>query len=1732
MSIHVHELKSLKLYNSKNKLIIPLSKEDNKKGSVVYLLTPNIESSVKMMTSESVINRNWFKSYYLEKSITTILTTENYIERIQEDTDEFIDKISMMLFEDKLPSKERNELNKNQFGIPDQRKYPLNDEEHVRAAIRMFNHVSKEDEETLAKNIIKKLNQFDITDIDVGEDNKFYKYYHSLKEDKFTYKDYVSYSFINKDKIKSEYKQCEELYLQETAEYLNINIRNIVYLGKVYDSIINDDYNELNGFITAETNLTNPETLICKVFVRDINDDTNKNIIESLILKMRGVMINSNKFNYASIKYIGSNDYIMKDVSIKLSIILKNLFKKYSITGKNSYNPIIIPLTEVSHENYKLNEVMSDEIKLTNEGLRGKDSLIIFDDYFNEDNKSILKKILYPERIKNQKDILNIYNIIKTQSKNIMYTRLDIKAYKGLNLFVDTSYYNKAFFNNNTFIRDKGLNLYIDFLNRVIDVNKFKDAGYIRQTIFVPVMDWYTDNKNIMDYSKSINPISTIIRTLRMNNMNSFGELKNLDFIFFGTNGYFKLEMNTFEKKFLSKFISNINNLILNSPIEDDSLIKDTPDAITTEIIDKLEKSQNIKLYAVGNTSKVINASKNKDSIQSDITKPLSRIKDDISSEKIPADTKDVDINKKIIEDKKKIVVADIKSVASNSVSTEDALDKLDSEYVANIIKDIASEESNGIKTSVARQSRIMKMNQDFKEKTVKGKYVKDLINNSQNIGDKEPLPVTAVAVNSINNDQWENLQYINFNKTYDVDEDIMNILNFFGTRTVPVSIRNVDVEDTSTSEDLVETWSVQCEDINGTRFQLKFDIPKFKNNRFMRLRGNDKTINGQLMNLPILKTEKDVCQITTNYNKIFFRIFGSALGKSNIVTDLLVKSLNKYTGKDITYKIGSNKMSALKYDLPLDYIDIGNNYSTITYKDFTFYFNQDEIRAKYEKDIDLNKGIPIGYNKSKSEIIYYRTDDNRFLSEMILIQLLQDKEFEEIFDTIKPSVKYSYSKASIMSTTIPVIVICAYCEGLTKTLDKAIIHYNITDKKPKFNSKDRMYNDCIKFKDGFLTYQVNYSSSLLMNGLKECNTEDYSIKDIDSKSMWTEMLDLFGGRIKADGIDNFYDLMFDPITIRTCEAYEIPSDFCSALIYSSDLLADSKFNKHVDITGNRFRTNELVAGYTYKELAKSYANYRTKLKKTGKSTMSIKQSAVIDAILIDNTSSDASTINDLCYAEAANTVSFKGLSGMNSERSYSLDKRTYDQSMNGILAMSTGFAGTVGENRQTTINMNIQGKRGYIKDTANNTDIMNDVNTLSIAEAITPLSTTHDDPFREAMSFTQRTKHDMRVAGGDPLLITNGMDDALSNFTPDYFSVNAKQDGKIMEKTNEHIVIKYKDGSIEYVDLTNKVYKNSDGGFYTAIKLKPADKLGTIVKAGQLIAYDPLSYTPDIGYDNNATYNQGTLAKVAILVTDEGFEDSCVVDRYLSNALSSNVIMQVSHDIPKNTNVYNLVKVGQKIEEGEPLMVIQNAFEDDDVNILLKNLVDDADEVTSLGRIPIRSHNTGVIEDIQIYRTVEIEELSPSLQKIVKEYERSKSRIKNTVAKYDPDKAKEYVNDYKLNTTGKLKNLDEGVRIEIYVSYKDDFSVGDKLIILGAQKGVAKEVFDIGNEPTSEYRPEEPIDAMFSMRSFDARMITAPLLYALGGKFIVELDRQVKDIMGIKQDYTIHHKDLEPDKK
>lgn len=1369
--------------------------------------------------------------------------------------------------------------------------------------------------------------------------------------------------------------------------------------------------------------------------------------------------------------------YHMQD---KIHVGDKNRFKNY-FNSKSSEN---------SKEESVLapNIILDDKVIVTESYAQTKDNLYIFNEA-NEKFNPILKKLLYNERIKSNKEVLLLYDKLQEEIPFIKRAYLRLELYKQYNLFVDWSYYSELFFKNNKLKKDKALALYFDFLDRFISDSRLTQAGYIKKTVLVPVDGWSIEkDSELWDYNKNLNPFSLINRWIRTGNNLLYKQWNGIKFVFISASGLFSCSFENLNKMNLNKFISNIRRLQDKTPVVDTSPV-DSKDAITTTIVSQIEKmsGNKIKIHNLNGANKRLSAN----------------------------DIENAVLNRDSITDneKKDTLVSLIKNTVDNSANAQDAIQSIENDDLAKkLIVDLAMDSDDGVKFSATRISRMSKLNDEFLRQKLKDSTVEELLKASkvnQEIK-KRSLPVDSI------DDEWKDLTFINFEDAYDMDQDIANIFYSLSSKSIPIAVRHIEVEDISTSEDYLYLYKVECEDAYGKRFTVSLEIPKLKDNRYMRLHGNDKILSGQLLLLPIIKTDVDTVQVVSNYNKIFIRRYGNNTGKSFVVTDKIHKALSKYVankGTKIKVSIGDNSRICNKYELPIDYIDLASAYNTIESDSFIIYFNQDKIREVYKNKIDPSKGIPVGYNKKFKRIEYIKSWEK--FSDILYRSLAEaDPKFNEYYVNTSESVKYTYSKASILNTEIPLIVVMAYSEGLQTALKKANVRYEILDKRPTGINKNMQ--DIIRFNDGYLVYTLDFNSSLLLNGLKECNTEDYSIKDINSKAMWTDFLDIFGGRITADGLDNFYDLMIDPITAQTCREYNLPNDYVSILAYANQLLVDNKYNRHIDITGNRLRTNEIISGYVYKAISKAYGDYQRQLKRTKKdATFSCKRSAVVDAILLDPTESDASTLSPILDREAASAVSFKGLSGMNSDRSYGLDKRTYDESMLNVLAMSTGFAANVGLTRWATIDSNITGKRGYIKQT-NKPSELSDTKTLSITEALTPFGTTSDDPFRTAMTFIQTSKHGMRVKHGMPMLVSNGADEALAYMTGNTFSFKAKRNGTVKELTNEHIVIQYDDGKYDFVDLRPLTKKNSDGGFYTVVKLDANVHKGQKIKANQVIAYDKLSYSKEVGDSDNIAYNIGTMAKTAILVTDEGFEDSAIVDEGLCEMMSSDIVVKKEVTLNKLTNIYNMKKVGDEVQEGDTLIIFQNSYEDADANALLKTLSADVDEINDLGRITLKSKVTGVIQDIKLYRTVEKSELSPSLKKLFNEYEANIKKTKSTMEKYHID-TKEFDADYKLSDNGKLKKVEDGVLIEFYIKYHDKMSVGDKIVYYSALKGTIKSIFPEGKEPYTDRRPKEKIRAFLTASSINKRMVGSIIKVGAIQKVLVELDRAVKEMNGIK---------------
>ena len=1775
MAIYLKDAPDLRL--NKTPFYLPLNMKNKRKNSAIFLLSPDIKSSIKLMNHPLTISKGLFESYYIEKDINFVINESNHIE---EDNSSTILETYLM----EMTKKERDAIPESKFGLEEERKYPLDSAEHVRSAIKLFGHCPENRKHHLAKRIMAAAKKHGV---EVKETTEVYKYANSkvVNEGIGTVTFYhTAIDRITDKKVKplgvnygnrlekakwSVFMWRERKYANPWGMYLmtrrvlkKIDPEGVMYtdLPWLSSNVIKGEYKLL--IREDYWDILKKATLGKKFWVYSVESTIGNfgvghssyfpewtSYKEVPITKEEEITITSKLFDQICVKctkeqydHFSGLDKTAHNRSLLNFLFyepddffrtVKDVRKKIKNgeikPGEGDLQTIIdgMPVREAFAS---FNESFTEEPPLFNPSIARHNEDIITESGFdfqnetstyrtifgdtanemilNEGYSQQLRKMLFNERIKNQKEAILVYDKIKKDCPFIKYTYLNYRLYKEKNLFIDWAYYTENFFKHLKWERDKGVQLYYQFFTKFLKDKRINENNYTVKTVFVPVTDWNDGKNPVWDYTKTINPISVIYRIFRTKTEAILKEeWKGLRFVFFSDKAYFTLTFDNITMANMPKFISLINKLCNDDVADAEFETKDSASVITHKVIDKIENSGIVIDDISGGAGDF-----SKDELNKMREKEMNSNDRGIAAIMQAANGK---TSKDQVD--KALLVQKIQKAAEESSDENDALsnmndDEKDSAWMKNLILDLQEEEGPNI--SKARTERMKTGYQDFLRKKIDKTTVEELL--EVNEGKKE-LPKENIPIDNIN-EEWKDVQFSTFSREYNIEADIMKSLADLNDKSIPVIVTEVDKEDASTTEDYIETWTIKLEDINGKRFTMKIDVPKFINNRFMKLRGNYKTINGQLLLLPIIKTDEDTAQIVSNYNKIFIRRVSPSNGtKTSAQVSRVCKFLRTYKGKSIEIIEGDNKFVSSKYSLNIEYADLSYNYSKIKFKDGSYIsFNQDELRKKWKE----KEGYTPYFVDSKGNIHDYSSDISPASQIATIIREHLTEEEKKDFDSIKPDKRLSYTEASILATDIPVIVVMAYSVGLQEAMRKAGIEYEFSEKRP---SKTELEGrDYIKFNDGYLIYKNTLENSLLMNGLYSCNTEDYSIKEINKKNMWLDFLDNFGGRIKADGLDNFYDCMFDPITKEICRTYNLPDDYITALGYASALLADTNYNKHTDISGNRFRTNEIIAAYFQKVISKAYGEYKTMSKRSKKdAVISCKQSALIDALLTDPTCSDLSILNPQLEAEEQNTMSFKGLSGMNSDRSYSLDKRTYDDSMFGIIGTSTGFSGNVGITRQATINASIKGVRGVISTPKK--DKINTLNTLTVHEAMNPWCTTRDDPIRVAMGFVQSTKHPMRIKKAMPNLVTTGMDEAIPYITSDFFSYKFRGNkGKVLKLTDRYMLVQdVETGAVDFVSLEEQTMKNSDGGFYVTVKLDPIVKEGATLKNNDILAVDRTCYKDQVGHESTTkgvTYCIGALCKLAILPTDEGYEDSSIIDEYLADVMTSSYVVKKDKMLSKDANVYNVVSKGQPIKEGDPLMIFQNAFEEEDANSILRNVTDaDIEDVTDLGRIHIRSKISGVVQDIKIYRTCELNEMSPSLRKLVSAYEKQIKDDKKIFDKYKIEGANWKLEpDYKLEPTGKLKKCPNSVLIEFYIKCEDKMGIGDKLIYNNSIKGVIKDIMPPGTEPRTEFRPNEPINALLSTGSVNARMVASIIINGSINKCMIELSRKCKELLGI----------------
>lgn len=945
----------------------------------------------------------------------------------------------------------------------------------------------------------------------------------------------------------------------------------------------------------------------------------------------------------------------------------------------------------------------------------------------------------------------------------------------------------------------------------------------------------------------------------------------------------------------------------------------------------------------------------------------------------------------------------------------------------------------------------------------------------------KRTIPKKNISSSIKNiNENVKTVKYANINKDYIeniMPSDIAKVFTSLNNKDMKLFVRDIKVEDSSDELNYKETYRVILEDELKQRHSITVDIPKFIDNKFMYLGSNKKIIDKQNFLYPVVKTAPDTVQIVTNYNKVFIRRIGT---KSISSVERIMKLISS---DDECYKyftVGNNSATNRSFITSIEYDEFAKVLTKFNSPNCLIMFNQGEA-LKYSETHGINvfsdndKYIFIGTLNKK--YLFIDADDQLVkyidpkdidsdptanpedllssgtsLSDVIVSEL--PEELQNAFIKTRSTKKLMYSTATVMAQAIPFIVLLMFWEGFSSVIKKIGMKYEFSKSYPGTVNANQAV---VRFKDCYFIYTEDLATSLLMNGIKLLDTENYNMGDYDTKEPYIDFFVKKYGRASAmNAIYNYYEFLIDPITKEILEDINLPTDLVSLCIYANSLLADESYTKENSQTLSRVRSTEIIPAILYCSLSNEYLNYKNS---AGKKKISLPKDCVIKQLLALQTVEDYSTLNPVVELEKDRAITSKGFRGINLDRAYTEEKRGYDDSMVGVISMDTSPDGNCGINRFLTMEPNITSARGYV-DIKSKKELgeLKDVNLFSPAELLYPLGNTRDDSIRTAMACKQ-SKHVIPVKNASPALISNGVDEAIRFHLSSDFVVNADEDGEVVDydQKNGVLMLKYKSGKTQAIDLSPHIVKNGGGGFFLNNTLITSLQVGDKFKKDEALAWHKDFFKNDSA--NGLRMNVGVLEKVAVTSSYDTYNDSTVITQKLAKEAEADMTFCKQVVIGKNSNVYDMRKVGDQISIGDPLMSFDTSFDDSDLNKLLSNLSDENKEVLEENSSNIiKSKYAGRIIDIKIYSTVDVGELSPSLQKIVKSYYNRVDSKKKFVSKYDSPDNKSIVKCGLLlnETTGKVtpnvygvvrgQKVEDSVLIEFYIEHGDVMGVGDKL--------------------------------------------------------------------------------------
>ena len=1047
---------------------------------------------------------------------------------------------------------------------------------------------------------------------------------------------------------------------------------------------------------------------------------------------------------------------------------------------------------------------------------------------------------------------------------------------------------------------------------------------------------------------------------------------------------------------------------------------------------------------------------------------------------------------------------------------------------VENSIIDKASKELSGSRAAIDSDNamRAISTPRELRIRQDVGKIQLDKLNLQKlsTVADTPiPPPTHPLRITTTNPGAMRGSSFPNISRVYEeqmMDQDI--VATFMNLSKLPegFTVTGVEISDMSTPLSLINNWRINLKNRRtGSQSHINMYVPILKNGKFYH-NGTWYSISKQDFPIPVMKINPKLVMLTSNYNKISVMRYDT---KSLVDLTQMMKAVNSVTKPDGTnkyVKTGSSTMTNSRYVSTIEYDEYAKRWYSFENPDAKcrIVFNREQCMREFgfvtvdenEFCIGMIDQVPIVLNTETGLDRHERSITS------ILLTVLPP-EIRSIFDKIKPNKISMYAQIKIGVIT-PLGVSIAAWEGISSLLEKSKAKHKFINGR-----EDATGYLVFKFKDKSLAVQNTLVNQLIFNSFYRINTKDYNFDEFDTPIMDSNSIyvDIFNNMFfrqysQLTTFITMYYFFMDAITADVCNHYHIPNDVASLLIYAVNMLADNNFTRETTSSLYRIRSSEIVPAIIHYILAREISKYNNNVGSKKKDRkLVVNPNELLNTLESVETVSSANALNPMVELHQNETISLKGYRGVNNERAFTRAKRSYEDSMIGKLAMSSPNSAGVGINRQLTIDPKIESVRGYTSAKGPDENY-NDLQLASFSELLTPGTVSRDDAIRNAIA-TSQTSHIVSTAEAEPVLVSNGVDEIAASYLSDEFVVMAKEDGKVIEINDGYMIVQYKSGKKQAIPVMDRYSFNSGSGFYVDNKLKSNFELNDSFKKDDILAYHEKFFSKDSS--GMVRLNIGPLAKVAFCGLYSTYEDAGLITEKMSKKLATSVTMKQASKLEATDDVEFVVKVGDEVEIGDPLIIFGLGDTGDKaVDTFLQAFQKAGANLADTAKRVVRSKHAGRVVDVRMYTIKSMDKLSPSLFEILDNHFKENIRKRKILDKHDKSNTV-----YKLDTLytlptqplkgSSIKGINCDVLIEVYIEHDDEVSVGDKCVVYAASKQVISEVIPEGLEPYAESTPDEEISMFVAPSSILKRMIPSVLITGAANKVLLELKKQVRDI-------------------